>query len=94
MEKQYIEKLKKNFADSHYFPYPRVESQVLTSDDVTNHERAQKRAESHNKFFKYSATVVENRKLFAGFLEDMDRRGVKILLYVPPCYLILSKPSQ
>ena len=57
---------------------------VLTSDVVTNRECAQKRAASHNKFFKYSATVEEKRKLFAGFLEDMDRRGVKILLYVPP----------
>lgn len=84
LTEQYIKTLKNIFTDSHYFPYPRVESKVLALDDATNRENAQKRAASHNKFFKYNSTVEENRKLFADFLEDMNHLGVKILLYVPP----------
>ncbi|WP_151680006.1 hypothetical protein [Weizmannia acidilactici] len=81
---QYVENAKKRFEDSHYFSYPRMDSEILKHDDITNRERAQKRAASHNKFFKYASTVQENQKLFADFLEEMNNRGVEIILYVPP----------
>ncbi|WP_025727188.1 hypothetical protein [Heyndrickxia ginsengihumi] len=81
---QYIDIIKNNLADSHYFPYPREDSEVLKHDDVTNREKALERAESHNKFFKYTSTVKENQKLFADFLKEMNNYGIKILLYVPP----------
>ncbi|MED3645230.1 hypothetical protein P5F75_17930, partial [Caldifermentibacillus hisashii] len=81
---QQIEKLKESFEDAHYFPYPRVGSAVLKNDEQTNHQLAQKRAASHNKFFKYQSTVEENKKLFADFLEEMNSKGVQIILFVPP----------
>lgn len=81
---QYLGSIKKGFVDSHYFAFPRLDSMVLKFDDATNRENAQKRTSSHNKFFKYGSTVKENKKLFADFLEEMNHRGVQIILYVPP----------
>ncbi|MEL3958752.1 hypothetical protein NST17_16455 [Caldifermentibacillus hisashii] len=84
LAEQQIKKIKESFVDAHYFPYPRVGSAVLKNDEQTNHQLAQKRAASHNKFFKYQSTVEENKKLFADFLEEMNSKGVQIILFVPP----------
>lgn len=81
---QKIEKLKESFEDANYFPNPRVGSAVLQNDDGTNRQLAQKRAASHNKFFKYHSTVQENIELFTRFLGEMNSRGIQIILYVPP----------
>lgn len=83
-EKQCIENRKKYFKDLPYFNYPRVSSAMLELDEITNHKRAQERAKSHNKFFKYGLTVQENEKLFGNFLEDINRRGIQMLIFVPP----------
>lgn len=84
LSEQYVQKIKKTLENSNYFPYPRVQSEVLKHDERTNQERAQKRAASHNKFFKYNETVQENLKLFDNFVEEMNTNGVQLILYVPP----------
>lgn len=83
-EKLAEQTIREHFEDAHYFPYPRVGSAVLQNDDITNHHLARKRAASHNKFFKYRSTVQENIELFTLFLEKMNRKGVQMILYVPP----------
>ncbi|MFD1675367.1 hypothetical protein [Alicyclobacillus fodiniaquatilis] len=81
---QYIKNVKHNLANAHYFSVPRTTSTIVTLDDTTNYERAKQRTASHNKFFKYESTVRENISLFEGFLEEMNRKNVQIILYVPP----------
>ncbi|MBS4219338.1 hypothetical protein KHA96_13510 [Bacillus sp. FJAT-49711] len=84
LEELLIEKVKLSYKDSRYYPYSRTESETLKHDEATNLEFAQKRATSHNKFFKYMNTVQENLKLFDDFAEEMEELGVKLILYTPP----------
>ena len=84
VEEDYKENVKELFEDAHYFLYPRVESAVLKNNDLINRQLAQKRADSHNKFFKYHSTVKENIKLFDQFLKEMNDRGINLVLFVPP----------
>lgn len=81
---QYNNKLMQQLEDSRYFSYPRIESEVLKNDKVTNKELAQRRASSHNKFFKYNDTVQKYQKLFANFASEMNSRDIQLILYVPP----------
>lgn len=76
--------IKKGLADAHYFQNPRIGSLICTSDEDTNRKFAQMRTASHNKFYKYAATVEENRALFSGFLQAMNKRGLQLLFFVPP----------
>lgn len=81
---QYNAAYRVSFENADYFPQGRWDCNFQKIDKKLNMLYARKRAESHNKFYKYEETVRENRKLFADFLDEMNRRNIQILLYVPP----------
>ncbi|MFS0688506.1 hypothetical protein AB1K89_04525 [Sporosarcina sp. 179-K 8C2 HS] len=91
IEKNYLSKIKERLQNSNYYPYERIDSEVIKNDESTNEKNAEKRASSHNKFFKYKETVKENHKLFSDFLSEMNSKDIKIILFVPPVTVYYRK---
>lgn len=81
---KYTTAYENSFAESDYFPAGRKCCLAMEREEKENLEFARDRANGHNKFYKFTETVEENRKIFAQFLDEMNQRDIKILLHVPP----------
>ena len=72
------------FKNSHYYLTPRVGSMAIENNKQVNINNARKITSKHERTMRYEKSIQENISLFSDFLQEMNEKGINVLVYVPP----------